>query len=83
VALNKDNSELYYEHVPFDPQTAQADSDKALRVINSANPTELSRVTRDPSDFRCKFCDFASTCWQESEPAKPAKTDGYTPFWIK
>lgn len=89
VALNKDNSELYYEHVPFDPATAQADSDKALRVIKSSTPAELARLTTDPTDFRCKFCDFHRTCWDEINvaPSKPVNPNNSPaapkPFWIK
>lgn len=87
VALNKDNSELYYEHVPFDAPAAQADSDKALRVIRSAAPVELARITTDPTDFRCKFCDFHKTCWDEinvatNKPANPNTPPAQKPFWI-
>lgn len=86
VALNKDTSELYYEHVPYDPAAAQSASDKALRVIKSQAPEELPRITDDPSNFQCKFCDFAQTC-HNTAPAKPAiavpSIETPKQFWVK
>lgn len=64
VALNKDTSEIYAELVPFDLATAQAASDKGARVVSAGEPEHLARIAADRSDFRCKFCDYAATCWK-------------------
>jgi hypothetical protein len=86
VAINKNDGELYYEHVPFDPRTAQDTSDKALRVVRSESPEELPRITLDPSNFQCRFCDYKATCHspKEQQPTtQPNPTATPKPFWIK
>jgi hypothetical protein len=92
VAINKNDGEIYYEHVPYDPKTAQEVSDRALRVIKTASPDELPRITGDKSNFVCKFCDYAETCWAEKAPqtlqtqpaAKtPSAIPQSKPFWAK
>ena len=79
TAINRNTGEIHYEHVPFDARAAQEASDKALRVISSANADELPRCTNDPSNFICKWCPFKGTCWgkQTAKPAAPS------PFWLQ
>lgn len=89
VAINKNNGEIYYEHVPFDALAAQEASDRALRVVKTEAPEELSRISGDPSDFRCKFCDYSETCWSDKPvAAAPTKTTtnipaAEAPFWMR
>ena len=86
VAINKNDGEIYYEHVPFDARNAQEASDRAIRVISSHHPNELPRITGDPSNFVCKFCDYAGTCWAQDAQQKQAITTPTTtpkPFWAK
>lgn len=75
--LNLDNMEFYWELVPFNKSDAQALTDRAVRVLQSQSPRELPRITTDPSDFRCKFCDYQKSCWQEPEKAQTP-----SPAWI-
>lgn len=72
TAMNGDTGEIYAELVPFDPRTAQDASDRGVRVVMSATPEELPRVARERTDFRCKFCDYAATCWAEPVEAPQA-----------
>jgi hypothetical protein len=62
-AINRDTGEILFEVIQVDGRNAQESSDRAVRVINSGSPEELSKITNDPADFRCKFCDFRSRCW--------------------
>lgn len=65
TATNRDTGEIYSELVPFDAQAAQSASDRGARVVSTINPEEAPRITREATDFRCKFCDFAARCWAQ------------------
>lgn len=65
TACNANTMELLHLLVPFDAACAQEWSDKAVTVIRASEAGEvLPRVSDDPSDFRCKFCDYREGCWQ-------------------
>lgn len=73
---NADTQEIYAELVPFDAAEAQRFSDRAVNVIQTKSPFEMPRIAKERTDFRCKFCDYADTCWSagEAAPAGPAPT---------
>ncbi len=75
TAINRDTGEIYAELVPFDQAAAQAASDRGARVVSTADPKEAPRVAREPTDFRCKFCDYADRCWEQA-PVAAAPTSG-------
>ncbi|CAB4138793.1 hypothetical protein UFOVP341_11 [uncultured Caudovirales phage] len=77
---NRNTGEVHAEIIPFDALAAQEASDRAVRVVSSSNPTELNRIGRDTTDFRCKFCDFKGTCWAQPTFTTPQPT---TPKWLK
>jgi hypothetical protein len=65
TALNKDTSELYFESVAFDPQTAQDASDRGARIVEASLAGEiLPRVSADSSFYLCKWCAWSDRCWQ-------------------
>jgi hypothetical protein len=66
---NQDTCEVYAEVLPFDRATAQTGSDKGVRVIRAGAPSDLARVAKDRTDWRCRFCDYQETCWKEQEKA--------------
>ena len=64
TVLNADTCERLHFLVPFDPQLAQATSDRAVAVIEATRAGELlSRVTEDPEDWRCRMCGHRDRCW--------------------
>lgn len=63
TAMNADSGEVYAELAPFDHATAQACSDRGARVVSARDPRDLPRIAKEPTDFRCRFCDFSVTCW--------------------
>jgi hypothetical protein len=77
TAYNKDNSELYFELVPFDAENAQWAIDRGVQVITSGAPEELPRVTSDPSDRRCMWCNWKQTCHKTPVTAPVSK-----PSWL-
>ena len=63
TALNADTMEIYAESVEFDPQAAQAVSDKGVRVLKACDAGELlPRLSDDPSWYECKFCPYCQRC---------------------
>ncbi|PCJ68239.1 MAG: hypothetical protein COA62_15865 [Rhodobiaceae bacterium] len=64
AAVNKNTSELYFEHVPFDVQNAQEMSDRAVHILAACDGGDLlPRVAAKPDDFRCTFCSYSDRCW--------------------
>lgn len=59
----QDTCEIFVEIVPFDAKAAQEASDRGVRVVSARTPADLPRVARTPTDYRCKACPFAGTCW--------------------
>lgn len=74
--LNLDTMKYYFEVVDFDPAFAQKIQDRAAKVLESASPEELPRITAVQSDFRCKFCDYQNRCWNGEE-----KIETELPAW--
>jgi hypothetical protein len=64
TALNKDTSELYHELVPFDQAVAQRASDDMVTVVDAIQQQVLlPRAFSSSDNYKCKMCDFSSTCW--------------------
>ena len=64
TAINKDTSELYFEDVAFDAETAQEMSDKGARIVEACLVGEmLPRIAQDPSFYLCKWCSWSDRCW--------------------
>jgi hypothetical protein len=64
TALNKDTSELYHELIPFDAETAQRYSDRAVQIIKATENAEmLPCVSSDSSFYKCKMCGFRNECF--------------------
>ncbi|MBF0182735.1 MAG: hypothetical protein HQM03_22205 [Magnetococcales bacterium] len=65
TAINKDTADLHFELVPFNAALAQRMTDRAVRVLQATEVHELlPRLTRDPSHFECRFCDWQDRCWR-------------------
>ena len=65
TAINADTMEIYAEFIPFDASLAQRMSDRAARVIQATEVSELlPRSFTDPAHFECKFCAWANRCWK-------------------
>jgi hypothetical protein len=79
TCINRDTGEVSAEVIPFDAAKAQAISDRGVRVIGSINPEEFPRISRDSTDFRCKFCDYHGSCWGKAEIAAP---EAARPGWL-
>lgn len=66
TAINKDTAELHHELVPFDAETAQKASDKAVQIIRAAETGDLLPPISTKEDYyECRFCDYHHHCFPE------------------
>lgn len=64
TAVNSDTCHILHLTVEFDPEAAQAASDRAVLVIRSTQAGELlDRIATKPTDWRCKMCSHNARCW--------------------
>lgn len=82
TAINRDTGDIHVEIVDFNSRDCQDYVDKVVRILKTAAPEESPRLSRDPSDFRCKFCDFRQRC--HGAPAQPeTPSNSSTPQWLQ
>lgn len=60
VMVCKNDDHLHVELIDFDPEFAQATSDKARQIIEAIRPP--ARISDSPAFFSCKWCDHYGTC---------------------
>lgn len=72
VAVNKDTDEIYTEIVMYDEVKAMQLAERSLQIIEQR--TAPPRVTNDPSNFGCRFCDFKEICHYNGEMAKNCRS---------
>lgn len=66
TVINKNNSDIYYELVPFNAELAQRTSDKAVNILTAAKAGDiLPRVAQNQDYFACRMCEFQQTCWAD------------------
>lgn len=72
-AMNKNDSEYYYEWVDFDADAFKEGKRKQVEII--ASDTMLPRIGNDsPTWFECKFCSASQVCFGAEEPLKSCRT---------
>lgn len=65
TVINKDDSSLYHEDIPFDQSAAQDASDRAARIIQACEAGELLPREYPSADFfQCKWCNYGERCWK-------------------
>jgi len=61
TAINKDDSSMFHEVIPFNGKLAQDTSDKAVNILKAGN-VMLPRISEDSDYFECRFCDYKGQC---------------------
>ena len=72
IVVNKNDDDLYFERVPYSETVALQLLAKADRIIGSDRP--LDGISKDPSFFKCKWCDYQPVCQLEKPPAVNCRT---------
>lgn len=83
TCLNRDTGEIYVELVRFNSRDCQDYIDKVVRLVKTEAPEEAVKISRDPSDFRCKFCDYRQRCHATPSPQPINDQTVITPTWLK
>lgn len=60
MAVNKNDDDIYFEFVLYDPEAGPLLIEKARRVILARKPP--ARVGNHPSWHQCRWCDFSKIC---------------------
>jgi hypothetical protein len=65
TVTNADDATQQHLLIPFDPEEAQRQTDKAVRIIQATEAGDLlPRAFAGPDYFECRFCPFAGRCWK-------------------
>jgi len=60
ISVNKNDDHLYVERIGYDKTHAKGIIAKAKTIIEAETP--LSKISEDPSWYKCKWCDFSDVC---------------------
>lgn len=72
IARNKNTDDLWSCRIEYDLEHCTRLVARLHRIIFAPRPP--SRISENPSWFKCKFCDHNSTCHQGKLPARSCRT---------
>jgi hypothetical protein len=65
ISYCKNNSKYHCEFVEFDELYWNFLKERVERILAGR---DLKRITNDPEDFKCRFCNKSEACWQGKAP---------------
>lgn len=71
-SVNKNDDKLYFEIVSYDPTCIEKLQQKASIAIHSE--TAPDKISKNPSAFKCMFCNFKGVCQLNETPAQNCRT---------
>lgn len=71
-SIQKETDAIYGERIRYDPAEGIKLEAKANRIVFA--PLPPSRITEDPSDWRCKFCPYFAVCQGNKIPEVHCRT---------
>jgi hypothetical protein len=75
IVCCKDDDRLYGERVYYDKDFAESLVAKARRIIFSEVP--LEKISDNPDNFQCKWCEHSGTCHHGKLPLVSCRTCGF------
>ena len=72
LGVNKNDDALYHEFVPFNEKIYKQHLLKAENIIQANFPPD--KLSKDPSFYKCKFCNFSKVCHKDALSDKKCKT---------
>ena len=72
VAVNKNDDELYTEHVAYDESVAREYLDRGLDIVESRVP--LPKISNRPDWYQCKWCHYSGQCHKGLPLSKNCRT---------
>jgi len=76
IAVCKDDDRLHLERIEADHGAQKMLTDKAQRIIASANPPD--GISTDPSWYECKWCDYSQICHGTEVPLPTCRSCGHS-----
>lgn len=76
IAVNKEDDDLNVELIELDWSLADAEMNKAEKIINSQFPPP--RISNDPSYWECRFCDAQEVCHLNAPVEKNCRSCYYS-----
>lgn len=70
VAINKDNAQVYAEHVEFDDFHFSFLKSKIETIIDCGD----EKLGSKPTDFTCAYCSYTQVCWHEVKTPSHLRT---------
>jgi CRISPR/Cas system-associated exonuclease Cas4 (RecB family) len=68
VAYNKNNSTYHAEHVPYNHNDYVFLIYKVMSVVRDLS---AKKISSDPRNFHCRYCNYRPHCWPEGEVSLP------------
>lgn len=81
TAINRDTGEIYPEFIETNHDHAVVSLERGRAVVKSESPDEFRRITENEDDFRCRFCDWRSTCHNAGNAERQSQTPE-VPAWL-
>lgn len=72
VAINKNDSAVYFEIIPFNDNVAKQYIERANSVINSQ--TQLRKISNKSTHHVCKICEYYSNCHESAPVARNCRS---------
>jgi hypothetical protein len=69
IAYNKNNSDYHSEVVEFDEIYSASQRLRIEQVLSNL----ATKISSDPSDWRCRECFKRTACWEQSQPEKACR----------
>jgi hypothetical protein len=64
TAMNKDNSRIVHEAVPYNEIDAKKILNRAIEIINKTErKLPMPRVSKYRDNFECRYCSWQDRCW--------------------
>ncbi len=72
IVVNKNDDELYFERVEYDRDEGARIEAKAEAIVAAESPP--TKLSEDPTFFKCRFCDYKELCHYEATPQANCRT---------
>ena len=64
TAMNKDNSRIVHEAVPYNETEAKKILNRAIEIINKTErKLPMPRISKYRDHFECRYCSWQDRCW--------------------
>lgn len=77
IGVNKNDDELYFELLAFDPAVADMYIHRGIKIVDSDEPP-VGLSDKGASWFECRYCEHAAKCYRGELPDENCRTCVYS-----